>query len=259
MKKRGGLIWIAAGIILALLAGALAFWAIFRASSTQVELPMQQAAQVNVVVASRVIAVRELIQPGDVEMRMAPADMVPENAIQHIDNVVDWIAMTPLWPGEIILTSNVISPTIKGVHVAYTMDENKVAMAIPADDLMSSNNLLQPGDHVDVLFSIEVEVADEESLRLVTFNALQNLEIAALVRPGDLEAKAQTGATMSSPQAIVFTLDPQDALVLKHLRDIGGTVDIVLRAPEAKERFSTQPVDMNYLVDRYQMRIPVLP
>jgi Flp pilus assembly protein CpaB len=133
-------------------------------------------------------------------------------------------------------------------------------MAFPANDLMSSNNLLKPGDHVDLLFSIEVQETDASSGELVTFNALQNLEIAAIVQPQDLEtqAKAEAGGK-ARPLAIVFALDPQDALVLKHLHDMGGTVDIVLRAPEAKERFSTQPVNQKYLIDRYQLRIPVLP
>ncbi|MBC7260720.1 MAG: hypothetical protein H5T63_01790, partial [Chloroflexi bacterium] len=147
-----------------------------------------------------------------------------------------------------------------GGYFAFTMDKNKVAMAFPADDLMSSNNLLKPGDHVDLLFSIEVQETDETSGELVTFNALQNLEIAAIVQPQDLEtqAKAEAGEKVR-PLAIVFALDPQDALVLKHLHDMGGVVDIVLRAPEAKERFSTQPVNQRYLMDRYQLRIPVLP
>jgi len=136
-----------------------------------------------------------------------------------------------------------------------------VAMAFPADDLMSSNNLLQPGDHVDVLFSIEVQATDKESGGLVTFNALQNLEIATIVKLRDVGATAaeEVGAKAARPLAIVFALDPQDALVLKHLRDMGGTVDIVLRAPEAEERFETQPVHINYVLDRYTIRFPVLP
>jgi len=259
MKKRAGCIWIGTGIVLAVLAGVLAVMVILRVSKAS--LPAPKAPEIKVVVASRVIAMREVIQPGDVEMRSAPADMVPENAARNVDEVVGQLTVAPLSPGEMILTSDVISPTVKGEQVAFTMDKTKVAMAFPADDLMSRNNLLKPGDHVDVLFSIEVKVKDKDSGEQVTFNALQNLEIAAIVQPRDLEtkAKAEAGGTASRPLAIVFALDPQDALVLKHLRDMGGMVDIVLRAPEAKERFSTQPVNMNYLIDRYQIRVPVLP
>ncbi len=242
---------------MALLAGAVALFAILRASRAT-KTP-QKVAQANVVVASRAIAVRELIQAGDIELRTGPADMVPESAFRDVDEVVGLLSLIRLSPGEMILSSHVVSPTIKGGPVAFTMDKNKVAMAFPAEDLTSRNNLLQPGDRVDVLFSIEVKVQDEEET--MTFDALQNLEIAAIVESRNLEARAQVeaGAGLPSPLAIVFALDPQDALVLKHLKDIGGNVDIVLRAPDAKERFSTQPVHRNYLIDRYQLRIPVLP
>ena len=132
-------------------------------------------------------------------------------------------------------------------------------MAFPAGDLMSRVNLLKPGDHVDLLFSIIV-VVEEADGELVTFNALQNLEIAALVQPRDAApVAAESGVTEAEPLAIIFALEPQDALVLKHLKDSGGTVDIVLRAPEADQLFETQPVHMDYLVDRYDLHIPIWP
>jgi pilus assembly protein CpaB len=247
--------------MLALLAGVLAFMAIMRAASARITPPKQEAPKVKVVVATRAIAVRELIQSGDVELRTALADSVPESALRNVDEAVGWLTVVPLLPGEMILSSHVISPTVKGEAIAYVMDKSKVAMAFPANDLMSRNNLLKPGDHVDLLFSISVKAKDQNTGNLVTFNALQNLEIAAVVRPRDLETKVQseTGIKGTAPLAIVFALDPQDALVLKHLKDIGGDVDIVLRAPDVKERFSTQPVEMDYLVDRYGFHIPVGP
>lgn len=257
MKKRSGYIWIAAGAILAVLAGVLAFMAIMRAASTKVAPAVQEAPKVKVVVAARAMGVRELILAGDVEVRTAPADIVPENAVRSTEEAVGWVTMSPLAAGEMIMATQLVSPTIKGGAVAYTMDRGKVALAFPAEDLMSRNNLLQPGDHVDVLFSIPVQTKDQTTSNLVTFDALQNLEIAAVVQTRDLGT--QGGATAAQPMAIVFALDPQDALVLKYLRDMGGTVDIVLRAPEVKERFSVQPVHMDYLSDRYQIRVPQAP
>nr|MBC7243921.1 Flp pilus assembly protein CpaB [Chloroflexota bacterium] len=260
MGRRAGCIWIAAGIVLALLAGALTFWAIVRVSS-QAAVPTARVPTVEVVVASRSIAARQFIMPDDVALRTMPVDIVPENALHKVDEVVGWITLHPLVTNEMILSSDVVSSTVRGDYFAFTMDKTKVAMAFPASDLMSSNNLLKPGDHVDLLFSIEVQETDVNTGGLVTFNALQNLEIAAIVQPRDVETKAQSEATAqrARPLAIIFALDPQDALVLKHLHDLGGVVDIVLRAPEAKERFSTQPVNEKYLINRYQLRVPIVP
>jgi len=261
LKKRTGCIWIVTGVVLALLAGALAFYAIMRASLTPTKPPVPETPKVKVVVASRAIAIRELLQVGDVETRSAPADVVPENVVGSVEEAVGRMVAIPLAPGEMILASQLISPTIKGEALALTMEKSKVAMAFPASDLMTRNNLVKPGDRVDLLFSIEVSVPGKDTVELVTFNALQNLEIAALIHPLDLEskAKAEAGVKGAQPLAIVFALDPQDALVLKYLKDKGGDIDIVLRAPDAKERFTTRPVHMDYLTDRYQLRVPVQP
>lgn len=259
MRKRSGCIWIAAGAVIALLAGLLAYVAIQRALLVKPVAP--EAPTVDVVVSTRALGVRGLIQANDVELRKAPADIVPESAARSLDQVVGLLTMVPLAPDEMILTTNIVSPTMKGEHVAFLMDKTKVAMAFPAGDLMSQVDMLQPGDHVDLLFSINVETQGEGRGGTVTFNALQNLEIAAVIHSSDLgvEASARVGSQGVGPLAIVFALDPQDALILKHLKDIGGGVDIVLRAPEATEISDTQSVNINYVIDRYRIRIPVEP
>jgi len=254
VKKPGGRIWILAGTLLAVVAGALAFWVIYRASS-QATPTVEPVAKSKVVVAARGIAIRELIQEGDVQMRSVPVDIIPESAIRDMDEAVGFLAVSRIVAGEIILASDVLSPTLKGANLALVMDETQVAIAFPADDLMSSNNLLQPGDHVDLLFTIETALSEESENELVTFVALQNVEIASIIQPTDPEGKV----TSPRPFGLVFALDPQDALVLKHLRDTGGRVDIVLRAPGVDERFVLQPVNAEYLIYRYELRIPVLP
>ena len=220
-----------------------------------------EAPTVDVVIATRALGVRDQIQTTDVELRRAPADIVPNSAARSLDQVVGLLTMVPLAPDEMILTTNVVSPTMKGEHVAFLMDKTKVAMAFPAGDLMSRIGMLKPGDRVDLLFSLDVNAAGDDRGGPVTFNALQNLEVAAVVHSSDLGAEATSQATGQdvAPLAIIFALDPQDALVLKHLKDIGGTVDIVLRAPEATEITETQTVNINYVIDRYRVRIPVEP
>jgi pilus assembly protein CpaB len=260
MQKRSGCIWIVAGVIVAVLAGVLTFGVLLQ-TANKTSTPLQQGPTVKVVVASRSLGVRELLQTGDIELRSAPADVVPEATLRKLEDALGQITTVPLARGEMILSTHIVSPTIKGADFAWTMDEGKVAMAFPAGDLMTRQGLLKPGDHVDLLFSIEIQAREQGSGGLVTFNALQNLEIATIVQPENLGTKAAGSTTgdESRPQAIIFALDPQDALVLKHLKDRGGTVDIVLRAPGVEERFTTQPVNINHLMDLYQLRVPELP
>jgi len=61
-------------------------------------------------------------------------------------------------------------------------------------------------------------------------------------------------ATMAPPEAVLLTIAPQDALALKYVVDAGGTMDLVLRAPGVERPFVADPVDVDYLINRY--RIP---
>jgi hypothetical protein len=57
------------------------------------------------------------------------------------------------------------------------------------------------------------------------------------------------------PTAVLLALNPQDALVLKHLKDAGATFDIVLRAPNSNTTFDLKPVMPEYLIDRYGLTV----
>jgi hypothetical protein len=114
--------------------------------------------------------------------------------------------------------------------------------------------------------------AGNPNMQLFTFNALQRLTIQAIVvnitkssntaSSSSLPAVNGTPAPTATPsvdqvhaQAILLALAPQDALVLKHLKDAGGLFDIVLRAPTASQDFALHPVTGAYLQDRYQLVI----
>jgi len=56
-------------------------------------------------------------------------------------------------------------------------------------------------------------------------------------------------------RAYLLALDPQDALTIKHFRDLGAAVDLALRSPAASaEPFTVVPVDGDYVLQRYQIR-----
>jgi pilus assembly protein CpaB len=53
----------------------------------------------------------------------------------------------------------------------------------------------------------------------------------------------------------LLALNPQDALLLKHLVDTGATFDIVLRSPNSTQLFELEPIISEYLIDKYQLDI----
>jgi pilus assembly protein CpaB len=242
-----------------------------------------------VLITTRDIPIRSVLNPQDLILVEVPVELAPPNALTTIDEAMGRITKIQLVSGEMILNHHLADPSNRNQDLAFIIGEDQVLMAFPASDLMSQINILQPGDVVDILVSIEQPVlpgqvgvvslpAEEEETEeeLFTFSAMQKVEISAVVveieprRSGTTTRTSQTSLVDADatpqptptpdpseiePQAILLALSPQDALVLKHLKDAGGVIDIVLRAPTASRIFELNPVMSEYLKDRYELVI----
>jgi pilus assembly protein CpaB len=286
------------GIILAVVGVGLAVLGIFAITRLVGATPAPVAAPtpippitVSVVVTTHDIEVRSLLAEEDLEVIEVPIELVAFNAVSDIDTVVGKIAKIPFVAGEMVFEHHLADPTNVNGDYAFIIEDDEVLLAIPATDLMSEINILQPGDLVDILATVEQEVtigeagvtselSDEEQEQepvLFTFNALQQIEISAIVVeiiPDRSRASSSASTTSTSseaeteaqptptpepaeiiPQAVLLALKPQDALVLKHIKDAGGIIDIVLRSPTSNQIFELSPVTSDYLRDRYELII----
>jgi pilus assembly protein CpaB len=236
---------------------------------------------VSVVVTTRDLPIRSLLESGDLTLLQVPVQLAPLDALGDPQAAVGRITMIPLVTGEVVAEHHLADPSNVSHDLAFIIDDDQVLMAFPATDLMSRINILQPGDRVDILASLDQPVlpgpattADEEpDKELFTFSALQRVEISAVVVEavpaarasasrttlGEATAEPQPGATPQpsevEPQAILIALSAQDALVLKYIKDAGGVIDIVLRAPTSAARFELNPVMAEYLRDRFELVI----
>jgi pilus assembly protein CpaB len=255
-----------AGLVVAVLAGAVAFITIQSIQRGEVvDGGIGGGTRVWVVVAASAIDVRSVLTADNVEERQLPVNAVPEGAIRDIEEAIGKVTLVDLYPGEVILAQRIVDPNVVtgDGRLALVVAEDQVLMAIAPADLMSRINILKPGDQVDVLISLDFPAAQGvapqpaegegaqgggtqggQREEQVTFHLLQNLTIAQIV------------GEEGSPAALLLTLEPQDALILKYALDAGGVQDIVLRAPGVDEPFDTEPVDVEYLINRYQ--IPVV-
>ena len=110
-----------------------------------------------------------------------------------------------------------------------------------------------------------------------TFDAMQRLEITATIveitsadQGGNQGVPTinQEGTPVPTPTpspserntvALLLALDPQDALVLKHLKDTDAIFDFVLRSPTSNILFELEPVTSDYLIDLYGLEGEELP
>ena len=56
-------------------------------------------------------------------------------------------------------------------------------------------------------------------------------------------------------QAYLVALDPQDALIIKWLKDIGAIFDFVLRAPTSTGQFQITPVTAEFIKELYGLEL----
>jgi len=247
-----------------------------------------------VVVTTRDVPLGHVLDAQDITLVDFPIEVIPRNAINNVDAVIGKFTKVDLVAGEMVQDHHLADPTNVNHDIAYVIGDNQVLMAFPAGDLMSGLNVLKRGDLIDILVTreetVDVQEAVEEGeepeplppgeepeqeTRSITFDAKQALEITAIVadivyeeqpqqaplgigEEGEEEQPQPTPVPQPSEvtvRAYLFALAPQDALVLKHLKDTGATFDLVLRAPTATQLFELTPVTSEYLVERYELRI----
>lgn len=260
MARTRGCLWLTAGVIVAIVAGVVGFLVLSRAAGQQ-PTPGAPAAgrTVPVVVATQAVPIGQRLTADMLAVRQVPVEATAEGALPAVADAVGKVTTVDLYPGEVVLAQRLVDPNVISGdgRQALILSEGQVLMAYPANDLMSRVRVLKPGDHVDLLFSLTFPDlragAEGGGEQLMTFDLLQNVTIAAIVA-----GQTTTGGTaQGAPEALLLTIAPQDALVLKHVKDAGGVLDIVLRAPGDTGPYDTSPVDYDYLINRY--RIPTGP
>jgi pilus assembly protein CpaB len=268
MSKMRGFLWLMSGLVVALIAAYVGFVTVSRAA----EAPAQAtdiSPKIDVVVAARTIPVRTLIAAEDVELRQLPVGSVPPDAATALDNVVGRVALVQLYPGESVLNQRLLEPNTVSAdgRTALFITEDELLVAVPAQDYLSRSGMLKPGDKVDIHFSLDFpveRVADAEggNEEQATFALLQNLQVAAVFGADgavDTEAVA-AGEEDPAPmraETILLTAPPQDVLVLKYAMDAGGMISFALRAPDNDRTYEVEPVDGDYVINRYAIPIEI--
>ena len=232
-----------------------------------------------------------VIKAEDVTTVDIPTEFLPRNYVADPAEVVGKYIKSDLIQGEMLLQHNLADPTNKNGDLAFILSDDHILMAFSVDDVMTQEAILQRGDIIDVLVTM-TEPVDTENIpgvggdtspvsegttentnekvpRSFTFDAFQNLGITALVadvvtQPNQSSATERIidTATQATPapqdiivRAYLLALNPQDALVLKHLKDNQAVFDFVLRSPTSTQSFEFTPVTQEYIVELYGLEI----
>ena len=231
----------------------------------------------SVVVVTRDLFLGDAITETDVTLLSVPVELAPRDAITSVEETFGKIIKTDLVQGEMVLKHNLADPTNNNKDLSFILSEDHVLFAFPADDLMSREGIVQRGDIVDIFATFQQKVKTigetttttgepkEPEMRTFTVDTMQKISVTAMVleviQQENNTSPVPTGSTQPTPapqtrtKAYLLALNPQDALILKHLKDTGATFDIVLRAPTSTVQFDLTPVTAEYIIEYYGLEI----
>ncbi|HEY6235777.1 MAG TPA: Flp pilus assembly protein CpaB, partial [Candidatus Elarobacter sp.] len=184
-----------------------------------------------VVIAARDIVAHVTIKPEMVATVMRPGDAIEPDSIGDPADVVGRIAAVSVPAGGSISTSKIT--TIAASTLVMRVPRGMRAVAIPLDRVKGVGNLIQPGDHVDVIAvtppRANVQPKAATILRDVTVLAMGT----ALETPQGATPSPESGFQTAS-----LAVTPDQAKLLT-LVDLNATLRLALRAPADGSRRPT--------------------
>jgi pilus assembly protein CpaB len=215
-----------------------------------------------VIVAARDIAANTVVSTSHLMTASYPLTLIPEDAIVNQSEVLNTTTTTPVFSGQILLRRQFLAAQGR-TGASVNIPPGKVLVAFPSTDMLNATGAVQSGDHVDIMLSIPISGtarldsgADTGTQlqpgkpSLVTQGTLQNIEVYTVGQwlPPGQTANAEAARTL---KIITFVVDHQEALILKFVKDSGGTIDLAVRSAADDKQVQTDPVTLDYLVDLY--------
>lgn len=263
--NRRALVLVLTGLASAIAAAAVVYYMITNLkppAQGEVTVVPTQVPQKVVVVAATDIAANSVITRAQVVTGAFPLNMVPADALTEIDQVVNTTARTPVFSGQILLQRQFIAADGR-TGSSVNIPSGKVLVAFPSTDMLNATGAVQAGDHVNIMLSMPISGTNRldggassgsqfgaGAQAMVSQMTLQNIEVYTLglwTPPGEQVQDDQSKAL----KIITFIVDPQEALILKFVKDSGGTIDLAVRSAEDVNLAQTDPVNLDYLVDLY--------
>lgn len=255
MNRRHGWILLVFGLLLAVGTGGLVFFVLQQQQQALAEQALTLGGEAEVVPTLRLPVAARPLQPGtvisadDFLLKEFPLDLVPVAAITETIELESQVLVEPVGQGETFNPTKIAGESAE--KISQRLPAGFVLFAFPIADLLSEANVVQDGDHIDLMVTLQVPSTDGTQTTSVTAFTLQNIEVLRVLRPGD--AEAEEGSDVR-PISLLLAVTPEDAVLLKHVKDSGGVLDFVLRSALDQEPVEIPPVEREDLLARYGLR-----
>lgn len=208
-----------------------------------------KGSKINVIVAKQDLKKGEKLSTENVAVRPIPADYVHSNAVGPGDfERVDGQALAyPVKAGEMVLWS--LMEGRKAPTFSSRVEAGRRAITVPVDEINSISGMLEPGDIVDLMLSVE------QDQKKVTLPLVQSLLVLAT---GQRAVDDPISGERRQYSTVTLDTTPEQAQGIIVARE-AGKLTALLRNPQDKQAFTDRKLDMSALLgSQAEKSIPVL-
>ena len=225
---------------IAILCGLIAS-GLFYVFLLQVEEQYRPDDLVTVVKAAHPIAADEIIRLEQLMTTEVPAKYAHPNGVRDTAQVVGKISTSDIAAGEEIIKEKLVGEKEKVGRLAYKVPLNKRAVAISINETSAVSFNVQPGDHVDVMVTLDIGDAAGGDAAATLF-VLQDIEVLSVGAKGIAAGEENTGA-----KTLTLAVTPEQArpLVLASER---GSIRLLLRSPVDNSQYILPAFRMNNFI-----------
>lgn len=224
-------------LIAALIAGVGIYFFLKEVSKPQ-EIP-----HTPVVVAAVDIPENTKITAEMVELRPVVDEALANDHLLDVDSVIGLVTSSEIYAGEQVVSDRLVrmgelddaSDTL-----SYIVESGMRAMTISVNATTGMENLIKPGNRVDLIVYYTYEDEDEENKKIpASMTLVQNKKVLAVG-----SELSKNGASEYS--TITLEMTPEETVLVSYAES-SGSIRVVLRSPLDKEEATTGEVDMNVL------------
>ena len=182
------------------------------------------------------IPARSVIEASQVIVKDVPTQGYPQGGFSSIQNVLGSVALLNLSAGDLVVSAMLEHPNAQhsgngnqpGSTTALTVPDGKRAVAIPIGLVSGVGYAVKPGDHVDVLVTIDIKdsSANSQAVTVTSLAAQDVLVLSVGESLGGEKTKVDTKSytlALSVPQAMAVTLGSEKGSIRLLLRNPGNT------------------------------------
>ncbi|MEO8510564.1 MAG: SAF domain-containing protein [Chloroflexota bacterium] len=254
-NSRRSKVYIAVGIIVALIVGGVVFVAL---QASDLVGGSQPAEIRTVVVAVREIPGRKPIEEGDVATREVPVDATNEAAFARIDEVLGRVSGVPISTGQLV-SRNLLASTTEGQTFSIIAPGEEYdaegpdlrAVSINVPDAQAVAGTLVAGQRVDLLVTMPINP-------LIGQTPEEADTTAADLLPGPSTKVTLQQLTILSRNGTIYILrsDLATAEKITELTAAGGVFSMVLRPDQDDRIASTEGSTLDSLIEEFGFPLP---